>query len=269
MKGEYGLNPKKNSLISFFGDGQEKLRTTFNMEIPDMQHQVMGYDRSDTMFSPDGHILQVEYAEKTVRLGKASIGINCSDGIVIVADKGEKDSLIIPDSSDKINEIDGHIMASSAGILSDARLLINHARITAQQHRVTYDSPVDIESIIREIADIKQQYTQHPGVRPFGVSLMIAGIIGNEVKLYTSEITGSYYEYGAVSIGENDDRIKDMLRKEYKKEIKTDEAIKLSFSIFKKILGNKYDIGRFNVGVIKTEDKKLKKLSVEEIKRFG
>ena len=76
------------------------------MEIPDMQHQVMGYDRSATMFSPDGHILQVEYAEKTVRLGTASIGIKCEDGIIIVSDKGEKDSLIISESADKIYEID-------------------------------------------------------------------------------------------------------------------------------------------------------------------
>src|SRR3989338_7215912 len=101
------------------------------MDIPDMQHQMMGYDRSATMFSPDGHILQVEYAEKTVRLGTASIGIKCSDGVVIIADKGVKDSLIIPESTEKIHEIDSHIMASAAGFISDARILISQARLIA------------------------------------------------------------------------------------------------------------------------------------------
>lgn len=239
------------------------------MEIPDMQHQVMGYDRSATMFSPDGHILQVEYAEKTVRLGTASIGIKCNDGAVIVSDKGEKDSLIVADSADKIYEIDEHIMSSAAGILSDARLLVNHVRIIAQQHRVTYDTPIDIESIIREISDIMQQYTQHPGIRPFGVSLLIAGISEGKPKLYTSEITGNYYEYNAIVIGRNDDKIKEVLRKEYKSGIKTDEAIKLSLNIFKNVLGDKFDISRFNVGVIKMENNKLKKLTVEEIKKFS
>jgi proteasome alpha subunit len=239
------------------------------MEIPDMQHQVMGYDRSATMFSPDGHILQVEYAEKTVRLGTASIGIKCEDGVVIVSDKGEKDSLIISNSADKIYEIDDHIMSSAAGILSDARLLINHVRINAQQHRVTYDSPIDVESIIREISDIMQQYTQHPGIRPFGVSLLIGGVSEGKPRLYTSEITGNYYEYNAIAIGQNDDKIKDMLRKEYRKEIKTDEGIKLALSIFKKVLGDKFDINRFNIGLIKTKEKKLKKLNVDEIKKIS
>lgn len=238
------------------------------MEIPDMQHQVMGYDRSATMFSPDGHILQVEYAEKTVRLGAASIGIKCSNGVIIIADRGEKDTLIIPDSTDKVHEIDSHIMASAAGILSDARLLINHIRVIAQQHRVTYDSPIDVETIVRELADIKQQYTQHPGIRPFGVSLLIAGLTGNESKLYATEITGNYYEYSAIAIGQNDEKIKELLRKEYRKEIKTDEAIKLGLNIFKKILGDQYNINRFNIGVIKNDDKKLKKLTIDEIKKL-
>ncbi len=239
------------------------------MEIPDMQHQVMGYDRSATMFSPDGHILQVEYAEKTVKLGAASIGINCSDGVVIISDRGQKDILIIVDSTDKINEIDSHIMASAAGILSDARLLINHIRVTAQQHRIVYDSPIDVESIIKEVGDIKQQYTQHPGIRPFGVSLMIAGLSGKENKLYTSEITGSYFEYNAAVIGENDEKIKEILRKEYKKDIKIEEAIKLSLKIFKKILGDRFNISRFDVGYIKTDEGKLKKLKREEIERYA
>lgn len=234
-----------------------------------MQHQVMGYDRSATMFSPDGHILQVEYAEKTVRLGTASIGIKCDNGVVIVSDKGEKDSLIVADSADKIYEIDEHIMSSAAGILSDARLLVNHVRIIAQQHRVTYDTSIDIESIIREISDIMQQYTQHPGIRPFGVSLLIAGISDGKPKLYTSEITGNYYEYNAIVIGKNDDKIKEVLRKEYKSGIKIDDAIKLSLNIFKNVLGDKFDVSRFNVGIIKTENNKLKKLTIEEIKKFS
>jgi len=231
-----------------------------------MQHQVMGYDRSATMFSPDGHILQVEYAEKTVRLGTASIGIKCADGVIIVSDKGEKDSLIISESADKIYEIDEHVMTSAAGILSDARLLVNHVRTSSQQHRVTYDSPVDVETIIREVSDIMQQYTQHPGIRPFGVSLLIAGVSEGQPKLYTSEITGNYYEYNAIAIGQNDGKIKDTLRKEYRKDMKIDDAIKLALGIFKDILGDKFDLGRFNVGVIKTTEKKLKKLSVDEIK---
>ena len=233
-----------------------------------MQHQVMGYDRSATMFSPDGHILQVEYAEKTVRLGTASIGINCADGVIIVADKGKKDELIVKDSSDKIHEVDSHILASPAGILSDARILINQLRILAQQHRVTYDSPIDIESTIREISDIQQQYTQHPGVRPFGVALIIAGRNQNETKLYTSDITGNYFEYNAVAIGENDNRIKEILRKKYRKDMKVEEAIKTAIGIFKEVLGEKFSADRINVGYIKKDEERIVKLNGEHLKKF-
>lgn len=234
-----------------------------------MQHQVMGYDRSATMFSPDGHILQVEYAEKTVRLGAASIGINCSDGILIVSDKGVKDSLIVPDSVEKIYEIDEHIIASAAGIMSDARILVNHIRVTAQQHRVTYDTPIDIESIIREISDIKQQYTQYPGARPFGVALIIGGVSNSESKLYTSDITGNYFEYYSIAIGENDEKIKEILRKKYKKDIKIDEGLKLCFDIFKEVLGDKFDINRFSAAYIKKDNPILKRLKTEELKKYN
>jgi proteasome alpha subunit len=239
------------------------------MEIPDMQHQVMGYDRSATMFAPDGHILQVEYAGKAVKQGTASIGLNCSDGVLIVADKGQKDSLIIPDSTDKIFEIDEHIMTSSAGIISDARILINQARLVAQQHRVTYDAPIDVETVIREIADIKQQYTQHPGVRPFGVSLMIAGKQGNDCKLFTSEITGNYYEYSAIALGENDDKIKEMLRQRFRKEMSVEDGIRLALSIFKDVLSEKFDMHRFNVSYIRKNGSKLTKLNKDEIERYN
>ena len=237
------------------------------METPDMQHQVMGYDRAATMFSPDGHILQVEYAEKTVRLGSASVGFVCSDGVVILADKRMNDSLMVSESANKVFEVDNHIIGTAAGILSDARVLTERAQLIAQQHRVTYDSAIDVLSIIKDISDIKQQFTQHPGVRPFGVSVMIAGI-DNRNRLFVSDITGNYFEYYASAIGENDEKIKEMLRKEYKQVMKIDEAIKLGLSIFKEVKGKNFNIDNFDAAFVPSSDKKIQRLNGDKLKKY-
>jgi len=239
------------------------------MEMPvDMQHQMMGYDRAATMFSPDGHILQVEYAEKTVRLGSASIGIVCKDGVVVVADKRVKDKLIVPESANKIYEIDEHVAATAAGILSDARILIERSQLIAQQHRVTYDSAIDVESIIKDIADMMQNFTQYPGARPFGVSVMVVGI-NAEPKLYISDVTGNYVAYKATAIGENDEKIKEQLRKQYKDDISIDDAIKLALKIFKEVLGKNFEADRFDVSYIGNKDKKLKRLKGEQLRKYS
>jgi proteasome alpha subunit len=238
------------------------------MESSDMQHQVMGYDRAATMFSPDGHILQVEYAEKTVRLGSASIGIVCSDGIVIIADKRMNDSLMTPESANKISEIDHHIIGTAAGILSDARVLIERAQLISQQHRVTYDSPIDVASVVKDISDIKQQYTQHPGVRPFGVAVMVAGI-DSKNRLFVSDITGNYFEFHATAIGENDEKIKEHLRKDYKSSIKIDEALKLGLNIFREVKGKNFNIDNFDAAFILggEKEKKVQRLNGEKLKK--
>ena len=233
----------------------------------DMQHQMMGYDRAATMFSPDGHILQVEYAERTVRLGSASIGITCKDGVVIVADKRVNDKLIIPDSANKIYEIDEHVMSSAAGILSDARILIARAQLISQQHRVTYDSAIDMESVIREIANVMQAFTQYPGARPFGVSVMVAGV-NSEPKLYVSDVTGNYVAYKAIAVGENDEKIKEQLRKQYHEGITIEEGIKLALIIFRQVLGKNFNAERFDVGFIEKSDKKLKRISGDRLKKY-
>src|SRR5438552_3593942 len=147
------------------------------MELPtEIQHQAMGYDRAATMFSPDGHLLQVEYAEKTVKLGSASIGLACKDGVAIIADRRVRDKLIAPESANKIFEIDDHIVATAAGILADARILVDHAQVLAQQNKITYNSPVEPLSVIRMIADRKQMFTQYGGARPYGVAILLGGV---------------------------------------------------------------------------------------------
>jgi len=233
----------------------------------DMQHQAMGYDRTAMMFAPDGHILQVEYAEKTVRLGSASIGIICKDCVIIISDKRVNDKLVLGDSANKIFEIDEHIMAVAAGIISDARVLIDRARVISQQHRVTYDSAPGTEIIVKDIADVKQQFTQYGGGRPFGVAILVAGFDSKPV-LYTTDVTGNYLKYKANAIGENDEKIKAKLRERYKEDMKCEEGIKLGLEIFKEILGDDFSIDRFDIGVIRN-DRKIKKLSRKEIEEIA
>lgn len=229
------------------------------MDMPsEIQHQAMGYDRAATMFSPDGHLLQVEYAEKTVRLGSSSIGIVCVDGVIIVSDRRINDKLILSESANKIYEIDSHIIASAAGILSDARVLIERARILAQQNKVTYDSSIEVEEIIREIANVKQQFTQYGGARPFGVAILVAGIDNNGPKVFSSDITGNYFSYNAMAIGENDEKIKEMLRIKYNKNLNINGGIKLALDIFRDILGKNFELSRFDVAYVNKDEKKMK-----------
>ena len=234
----------------------------------DMQHQAMGYDRTATMFSPEGKLLQVEYAENAVRLGSASIGMVCSDGVFIIADKRIKDKLIVQKSANKIYEIDSHIVVSISGIIADARVLIERSQVLAQQHRITYDSAIEPELIIKEISNIQQQFTQYGGARPFGVSLMVAGINNKEPMLYTSDITGNYFSYYANAIGENDEKLKEKLREIYKQDLTIKKGIKLALEIFEEVQGKDFDIDRFELGYVKNDEGKLKKLEGGKIKEF-
>ncbi len=239
------------------------------MDMPmDIQHQAMGYDRTATMFSPEGTILQVEYAQKTVRLGSASIGMVCSDGVFILADKRFEDSLIAQKSATKIYEIDSHIIASAAGIVSDARVLIERTQVLSQQHKVTYDTPIEPELVIKEIANIMQQSTQYGGARPFGVSILVAGINEKKPELYTSDITGNYLLYRANAIGESEEKIKEKLRESYKPGLTIKKGAKLALDILKKVQEKKFDVKRYELAYIKNQDIKLKRVEGEELKDF-
>ena len=239
------------------------------MDMPtEMQNQAMGYDRAATMFSPEGHLLQVEYAEKAVRLGSASIGMVCKDGVIIVADKRIRDKLIAPESASKIFEVDNHIMATAAGILADARILIDQARILAQQNRVTYGSAIEPLSVMQMIADKEQMSTQYGGLRPFGISIMLSGVNKGKAHLYVSDVTGNFFSYKANAIGENDEKIKEALRKDYKEDMTVEEGIKFCLDIFKNVQEKNFDIERFDVAYVKIEDEDLKRVSGDDLKKY-
>jgi len=233
-----------------------------------VQHQMMGYDRAITMFSPDGRLLQVEYAKKTVKLGNTAIGLVCKDGVILVADKRIVDKLVVLDAIEKIFQIDDHIMATASGIISDARVLVEREQVKAQQHRITYDTPTDVLSVVKDVCNLKQMCTQSGGLRPFGVSLLVAGIKNGKPELYETDPTGIYNQYLATAIGEAETEIKEILYKDYKESITIEEGLKLCINALKKVLNHEFDEKRIDASYIKIGEDEMKKVSREQIKKI-
>ena len=233
-----------------------------------MPHQLMGYDRAITMFSPDGRLLQVEYAKKTVRQGSTAIGMVCSDGVLLVADKRVVDSLVVPESVEKIWQIDDNIGASASGILSDARVLIDRAQLKAQQNRVTYDSEIDTLTIVKDICDLKQICTQSGGLRPFGVSILVAGIDDHSPKLFETDPIGIYFQYKATAIGEGEIEVEEILHNEYRPELNIEDGLKLSLRALKKVLGENFNVERIDAAYIMIAEKKFKRVSKAKIEKL-
>jgi proteasome alpha subunit len=234
-----------------------------------VDHQAMGYDRAITMFSPDGRLLQVEYAKITVKKGIPSIGLVCSDGVVLVSDRRVFDKLMVPEGVEKTFQIDNHLVASLAGLSSDGRVLMERAQLKAQQHRVTYDSPIDIISIVKDACDLKQICTQSGGLRPFGVSILFAGIDNKVPKLFLTEPSGVFFQYYATAIGQNSDEINTILDKEYKPNMNISQATSLGVKALKKVLGNHFDITRVEAVFVKSDNPKFELMSNDELKKLA
>jgi len=228
---------------------------------------MMGYDRSIAMFSPDGRLLQVEYAKKTVRQGSTAVGVVCKDGILLVTDKRIVDPLVVSEAIEKIFKVDEHIVATAAGILSDARVLIEMAQLKAQQHKVTYDSPIDTLTVVKDICNLKQICTQQAGLRPFGVSILVAGIDNGTPKLFETDPTGIFFQYKATAIGEKEPEIEEILHKKYKDSITIDEAFNLIVFTFCKVLGKDFNSSRIDAAYIKTDEKKFRKMTKLQVEK--
>lgn len=137
------------------------------------------YDRGVNTFSPEGRLVlffsahflvfygdicdrlfQVEYAIEAVKLGSTAVGIQTREGVVLAIEKRLTSTLLEPSSVEKIMEIDTHVGAAVSGLIGgmfialllmpfnqfyifqDARTLIDHARVEAQNHRFTFDEVI-------------------------------------------------------------------------------------------------------------------------------
>ena len=224
------------------------------------------YDRAITVFSPDGRLFQVEYAREAVRRGTTAVGITYAEGVLLAVDKSISTPLIVSKSIEKIFQVDEHIGVATSGLVADARRLVEDARLKAQKSRMAYNEPIPIATLTREICNLKQLYTQFGGARPFGTSLLIAGV-NDTPRLFETDPSGAFTEYTSTAIGMGKPDVEKLFEKEYKKEMSRDDAIRLALKSLKgvsegKIIGENIDI--VTIGL----EKKYQQLTKKEISGF-
>jgi len=222
------------------------------------------YDRAITVFSPDGRLFQVEYAMELVNRGATILGLQCAQGVVLAAEENIE-PLEEAQYSWKIFRVDEHIGAAIVGLSSDARILIDQARIYAQSNKLTYDEPIDTEVVTKRICDIQQMYTQHAGVRPFGVSIIFAGVDKTGPRVFGTHPSGTYRGYKATALGAGRETVLALFKEEYKEYMTLEQAEKLAIKCLTKALKARQLPPRIKVAVIPTETKKLEMLPDEAV----
>ena len=233
-----------------------------------MLPQQQGYDRAITVFSPDGRLYQVEYAIETVKRGTIAIGVKCKDGIVIAVEEKPR-KLQISDVAQKIFQIDDHVGLAAAGYIPDARSQVDNARFFSQSNKLIYDEPVEVETIAKHLADQCQQFTQYAGVRPFGVSLILGGVINNNPELYLTDPSGTYISYEAIAIGSDSDKVTDFLEKTYTNDLSLDDAGTLAVAAIYLSSEDKEGTSHIRMAQIKTESGLFEIVSDEDVKNYA
>jgi len=227
-----------------------------------------GYDMTPTMYSPDGRIYQVEYAIETVKRGTIAIGIRSKEGVIVAVEEIPR-SLQTANITQKIFQVDYHIGIAAAGYIPDARVQVDNARFFSQGNKLTYDEPVEVETVAKHLADQCHQFTQYSGVRPYGVALIIAGVDQKGQSVFVTDPSGTYVPYAAVAIGAGSDEVNDFLEKTYKDDLSLEDAAALAIAAIKLKSEAKDGVKNVKMAKVSNEKKVLEKISQSDLEKYA
>jgi proteasome alpha subunit len=227
-----------------------------------------GYDMTPTMYSPDGRIYQVEYAIETVKRGTLAIGVSSKQGVIMAVEEKPR-TLQTSNVTQKIFQVDYHIGVAAAGYIPDARVQVDGARFFSQGNRMTYDESVEVATVAKHLADQAHQFTQYGGVRPNGVSMIIAGIDQKGESIYVTDPSGTYVQFSAVAIGAGSDDVNAFLEEHYKEDLSLEDAASLAIAAINLKAESKDGVNNIKMAKITAKSKIFEKVSESDLQNYS
>nr|AAB82138.1 proteasome component [Oryza sativa Indica Group] len=223
------------------------------------------YSFSLTTFSPSGKLVQINHALTAVGSGQTSLGIKAANGVFVATEKKLPSILVDETSVQKIQSLTPNVGVVYSGMGPDFRVLVRKSPKQAQQCCRLYKETMPVTQLVRETAAVMQEFTQSGGVRPFGVSLLIAGYDDNGPQLYQVDPSGSYFSWKASAMGKNVSNAKTFLEKRHTEDMELDDAIHTGILILKEGYEGQISANNIEIGIIRS-DREFKVLSPAEIK---
>ena len=213
--------------------------------------------------------MQIEYALNAVNQGVTALGIKASNGIVLATEKKSPTPLIDAASSSKVSLVTPDCGMVYAGMGPDYRILVDKARkVSHTGYKRIYNEYPPTRILVQDVARVMQEATQSAGVRPYGVSLLIAGwddgvepaadtkaeateteaekkavrsgktggILKGGPSLYQVDPSGSYFPWKATAIGKSATSAKTFLEKRYTEGLELEDAVHIALLTLKETI---------------------------------
>lgn len=161
-----------------------------------------GYDLSASQFSPEGRVFQVVYAGKAVENSGTVIGLRGKDGVVFAVEKLITSKLYEPGANKRIFHVDEHVGMAVAGLISDARQIVETARTEASNYRSQYGVPVPLKYLNERVSMYIHAYTLYSAVRPYGCSVVMGTWSEHDgPQMFMIDPSGVSYSYFGCAVG--------------------------------------------------------------------
>ncbi|KAK1444307.1 glutamine phosphoribosylpyrophosphate [Babesia gibsoni] len=211
------------------------------------------YNFSLTTFSSSGKLVQIENALAGVSRGAPTLGIKAKNGVVIASERATLSPLVESDSIHKIDYLTRNIGAVAAGMPADFRILLKKGRKEAIKYKSLYGDEIPGAELVKLIAGVMQEYTHSGGVRPFGISLLLASYDAEGPQLYQIDPSGAYFGWRATAIGGRMKNNMTFLEKRYNEDMELEDAIHIAILTLKEGFEGEMTADNIEIGVVASD----------------